>query len=247
MFLASARQLAANVPVWHLQRRPNAARVAAITATLRARAPTPWLPGVITCFHMPGRGRRASIGTAQTAGVVDGQHRLLACKALFAEAGASPDGDHLLDVPLLVHVHAVAGDAGVKALFLELNKAESVPEVDLPDALAPPAKVAIDAAVGALADAFPGMFKPSARCRPPHVHGDSLRNALHRSGVVAALGTPSPARLKALLLAASARLGQRPAEVWPAKLRGRPLAKARAAGLWLGLDMHGAVALLPEL
>ena len=61
-------------------------------------------------------------------------------------------------------------------------------EIDLPEAIATMTKVCIDEAVDALAAAYPAMFKPSMRCRPPHVNRDVVRNALFHGDVLRRLG-----------------------------------------------------------
>ena len=58
--------------------------------------------------------------------------------------------------------------------MLDVNKGESVKEIDLPDQLAPDLKAHIDGACAALFKAFPEMHKPSERCRPPHIHRDTV-------------------------------------------------------------------------
>lgn len=62
-----------------------------------------------------------------------------------------------------------------------MNKAESVKEIDLPDAIAPARKALIATACHALKSAYGPMFSASERCRPPHLHLDTLRNRLFYS------------------------------------------------------------------
>lgn len=239
----SCRALLRSVPVWHLQRQPSPERVdaiaAAVQATLSSQGRLHCPPGVITCFALQGD-RRSSIGTPQACGVVDGQHRLLAFQQVLEAPGAPAD----LDCELLVNLHRVGGDEEVKELFLALNKAESVQEVDLPSRLAPASKQVIDAAVAELASRFPDMFKPSARCRPPHIHADSLRNLIFRQGTVQTRGIKAPSVLVAHLEAVNAQLRGRQVGDWPTALRGKALAKARKYGLFIGLCLQTAVAML---
>ena len=77
------------------------------------------------------------------------------------------------DFPVVVEVYPVSSEAEAKALYLEVNKGESVKEIDLPDAIAPERKGHIDWASEALRTRFSDMFKPSERCRVPHMHKDT--------------------------------------------------------------------------
>ncbi len=121
----------------------------------------------------------------------------------------------------------------VKDLYLEVNKAESVKEIDLPDAIAPQRKAHIDEACERLRKAYPDMFKPSERCRPPHVHRDTLRNRLFHHAATA--DVTSAEALYVRFLAVNGRLAARPATQWPERLR-KPLEKAVAHGFFLGLE-----------
>ena len=120
-----------------------------------------------------------------------------------------------------------------KQLYLEVNKGESVKEIDLPDAIAPARKGHIDEAAEALRRRFPEMFKPSERCRPPHLHKDTLRNKLF--GCAATERVSGGDELLALLLRVNAGLARKPKSAWPAKA-GAAFDKAKQHGLYLGLD-----------
>ena len=67
------------------------------------------------------------------------------------------------DFPVVVEVYPVSSEGEAKALYLEVNKGESVKEIDLPDAIAPERKGHIDWASEALRARYPDMFKPSER------------------------------------------------------------------------------------
>ena len=56
--------------------------------------------------------------------------------ALGAPAAAEGSGS-FSDFPLVVEVYPVRSEQEVKRLYLEVNKSESVKEIDLPDAIAP--------------------------------------------------------------------------------------------------------------
>ena len=70
-------------------------------------------------------------------------------------------------------MYPVSSEAEAKALYLEVNKGESVKEIDLPDAIAPERKGHIDWASEALRARYSDMFKPSERCRVPHMHNST--------------------------------------------------------------------------
>lgn len=137
------------------------------------------------------------------------------------------------DFPLLVEVYPVRTERDIKELYLEVNKAESVKEIDLPDAIAPERKAHIDEACERLRKAYPDMFKPSERCRPPHVHRDTLRDKLFHHA--ASADVTSAEALYARVLAVNGRMAVRPAMQWPERLH-KPLEKAIAHNFFLGLD-----------
>jgi hypothetical protein len=144
-------------------------------------------------------------------------------------------------------VHRVTSAAQVKSVFLELNKAESVLEVDLPDSLAPPARRTIQEAVALLQEGQPAMFKPSARCRPPHVNAAVLRDALFRSRLVQMGQVGNASQLLALMQGANSRLAQKRDVDWQVRLRGAGLKKARVHSFFLGLDLNATIAAAEEL
>ena len=80
---------------------------------------------------------------------------------------------------------------------------------------------------------FAPMFKPSERCRAPHLHLDTLRNKLFHCPAVEHVASAED--LYARMLRANGRLSARPPEAWPERLH-KPLEKALAHGLLLGLD-----------
>lgn len=158
-------------------------------------------------------------------------------------AMAATGGKHD-DFEMLVEVYPVRSEQDVKRLYLEVNKGEVVKEIDLPDQLAPELKSFIDEAVATLLRRWPEMFKPSERCRPPHLHRDTLRNKLFQAH--ATHGATSAEALVAAVSRVNEALKARPISTWPERLRGKPMQKAKAHGCFLGLaeyswlDMLGA-------
>ena len=94
-------------------------------------------------------------------------------------------------------------------------------------------KAFIDDGVAALLRRWPEMFKPSERCRPPHLHRDTLRNKLFQAHATHA--ATSADDLVAMVTRVNEALKARPASAWPDRLRGKPLQKAKAHGCFLGL------------
>lgn len=259
IYRASARTLVNTVPIWAKQRACNEGRVDEI---VKAKAQAPSLMGPIMCFEFgPSEFERdglamPSVTRPQPRAIFDGQHRaraamrLLSSEAFTIEDEADDDDVHAAlgdrrptprasaeggfdDFALIVEVYPVNAEREIKALYLEVNKSESVKEIDLPDAIAPQRKAHIDEACERLRKAFPDMFKPSERCRPPHVHRDTLRNKLFHHA--ATMELTSADDLVARFTAVNQRLQARPAAQWPERLS-KPLEKARAHGFFLGLE-----------
>lgn len=158
-------------------------------------------------------------------------------------------------------MYPTKSDDDVKRLFLEVNKAERVEEIDLPDALAPRAKKVIDDAVAVLEGKYADMFKPSPRCRVPHVNREVLRTKLFEAAIVDRRALRDSAQLVAILEVrgcrhsrgqraphftramppcpaqdANTRLAAQPRDKWAPSLRGhRKLDKAAAHGFYLGM------------
>ena len=103
----------------------------------------------------------------------------------------------------------------VKELYLEYNKGENVREIDLLDAVAPDPKKFIDHVVDCPRKPLRRYVQTVER-RPPHVHRDTLRNALQPAKV--AERVESGAQPFEPLLAANEPLAGRPKKSWPAKL-----------------------------
>lgn len=205
VYRSSSRALVATVPIWCRQRPVEQARVEEIRAAMAANGAR--CQGTISVFEVT-RSTGPRLDVPQSMGVFDGQHRLSAIAGLLrprpptqsvhgdGDGGSAArlrlrsvvaeDGDAdsalLDDVEVVVEVYPVESESEVKTLFLQLNKAEIVKEIDLPDTIAPTKKKVIDEAVDTLRGRYPGMFKPSERCRPPHVHRDTLRNKLFHRG-----------------------------------------------------------------
>ena len=196
--LASARSLAA-IPIWEKQRVYRHDR-AKLMATDKARTKELGFPGIIS-LHEGVDGRLV---------ILDGQHRVGMMAILQERSGArkaarkmssssaeddpeaggsDDDGGSRLDLDrVLVEVFPQPSSSSpsthARDIFTEINKAEPVKLVDMPGIAKKSDRRTIDEAASKLVESSPAMFKPSQRCRPPHLNVDNLRDALFASDVL---------------------------------------------------------------
>ena len=71
-----------------------------------------------------------------------------------------------------------------KYLFADINKAEPVKLVDMPGVAKSSHRNIIDDAVAYMEQRYSEMFKPSQRCRAPHLNIDNLRDALFTADIL---------------------------------------------------------------
>ena len=138
-----------------------------------------------------------------------------------------------IDFPLLVEVWGVRSQYHIAQLYRSVNLAEPVQDVDmhLPflgygDAAEADVvqrnrshKTLIAEAVAALADKYRAMFKSSARCVPPHVNADVMRNNIYVSQLCGVLNITTSNQLLQLLLSTNTALASVPAAHWPLRSR----------------------------
>lgn len=227
VFKASGKELCAHVPIWHLQRPTDPGRVKELVRSKRGKLD---FQGAISIFDFEAF-KGPSLECPQKTGVFDGQHRILAINELLKEQ----DGD----IPVLVEVYPVVSQDDVKRLFLDINKAEMVQEIDLPNHLATSDKVIIDEACNLLQGRYPEMFK-GERCRAPHCHLATLRNELFlQRNAVLALNSANPITTAAQLLdmieACNSTYAAKPKSYWPKGVH-RNLPKAERNHFFLGLE-----------
>ena len=229
VFAAQPHVLCNTLAAWHKQRPCNMARVKEISEHLKRSNMS--LPGAISIFDFEDARPRADI--IQIRGVFDGQHRLEAIRLLLTEEFSS-------ERRIIVEVYPVTSELEIKQWFLLINKAESVQEIDLPDQLAPDIKTWINGAVDRLEVMFPEMFKPSIKCKVPHVNRDKLRNLIFQEGLVRESGVQSAEQLLELLLEKNRELSL--SRDWPPKHRGKNmLQKAKRNNFFLGMTDTWAV------
>jgi len=171
----SARALAA-VPIWEKQRvyRHERARTMASDKT---KSLDTGLPGIIT-LHEDADGQLS---------ILDGQHRV-GMMAILEDKKEQVD-DSLLDldrilVEVFPNLDPESRPKHAEDIFVEINKAEPVKLVDLPGVAKGSERKIIDGAADSLRNKYPDMFKPSQRCRAPHLNLDNLRDALFASDVL---------------------------------------------------------------
>ncbi|KAL1515212.1 hypothetical protein AB1Y20_004273 [Prymnesium parvum] len=216
--------------VWESQRAFRRERAKVIAAAKWRSSVRGW-PGSITVV---------SLGEAEPGVLIDGQHRLGAAFALEQQG-------HLKEElqSIFVEVYPPMPDKEVKELFTEINKAEPVTLIDLPDVGAEPKDNEIITNVAQLLSTrYPNMFKPSHNCRPPHVNVDVLRNKIFQANIIRDKGIKSSEELLAWLEArnasqravAEALAAGKVEDVAPnMAVRESALTKARKEDFYLGL------------
>ena len=228
------------LPFWERNRahRPERSKKIARDLERSARGGAIGFPGVISAFELA----EESSSNTWTRGIVDGQHRCGALEVLLAQSKVAPDSKVLLEV------HVCADPTSIDELFTSINKAEPVQALDLPrSAASEEDKAIVTGAAEALAELHRDMFKPSQRCRSPHLNVDNVRNALFEAGVLRRHPEiTSVEALTAWALERNAELGKRQRKTWEAReARGRAvgatsafdtaLSKAQTNSFYLGL------------
>lgn len=244
--IVSARCLA-SIPVWEKQRVYRHDRAKAMAAD-KARSAHTGLPGIIA-LHEAVDGQLA---------ILDGQHRvgMMAIlegkvkvggtkdkeKAESTDPGFDIDLDTIL-VEVFPHRNPEKYPKHAEDIFVEINKAEPVKLVDLPGVANVAERKIINGAAEALKDSFPEMFKPSTRCRQPHLNLDNLRDALFSSDVLKRHSLKSDKALvdwmmekNALLAKEFAVQGANGSRTASKSVSKSALAKAEKFNFFLGLD-----------
>ena len=118
----------------------------------------------------------------------------------------------------------------VAELFAEINKAEPLALIDMPDlvdgAASPKDREIITKAAEALKSSNAAMFKPSRGCRAPHLNVDALRDEIHKVGLASRFETHE--LLSEWLQRRDRELSKLPREVWHSRIsRSRATSKAQ--------------------
>jgi hypothetical protein len=124
-----------------------------------------------------------------------------------------------------------------KEIFLEVNKAEPVKFVDLPGVAKASHRNAINEGAARLQERFSEMFRPTQRCRPPHLNIDNLRDALFASNVIERHTLKTPKALEEWMMGQNEILATKfQSEEAKKHVSESALKKAIKFGFYLGLD-----------
>lgn len=168
--IVSAKTLSA-IPIWEKQRSYRHDR-AKVMANDKMKSFDIGLPGVISIHE----------NTEGELGILDGQHRV----GMMTILSKKVEDSRIFD-QVLVEVfpqHPSSNENHAQDIFTEINKAEPVKLVDMPGIAKMSDRNIINQAAENLLASFPEMFKPSQRCRPPHLNIDNLRDAIFAAGVL---------------------------------------------------------------
>ncbi|GBG31416.1 Hypothetical Protein FCC1311_076402 [Hondaea fermentalgiana] len=235
VYVASSRELFKHVRRWYAQRRVDETRVQQI---VNAKRNDPSFLGTISIFQFAEDVSRTP-DEIQACAIIDGQHRSHAIAKLLKEM---PEDQ---DIEILIEVYNVRSEIEVKNLFVEINKGESVQDIDLPKHLESAFKRNVDEVCERLQKEFPDMFK-GERCRAPNLHRDRLRNDLfHSNRLEASEQSASANALYDAIITCNSMLSKRPEEKWPESVH-RNLPKAKKHGLYLGLQKDWIEKVLEE-
>ena len=249
-----------SIPVWEKQRvyRKERAKKIAESYLSKSREPDEaiTIPGIIAIYEKgweepaaagaAGTGGTAGAGGAlalagkalsaerQRFGIIDGQHRVGALRVLH-------NAGQLKDERVLVEVFSLRQEEQVAELFLDINKAEPVKDVDLPGGASTHEREILHSAVTALQFQYPSFFKESTKCRKPNLNADNFRDALFQSRVIERQKIATDEDLVNYLLHKNAELAERTDDEWAASAVGggkalmNQIKKAREGNFYLGL------------
>ena len=223
--LASVQTLSA-IPIWEKQRVYRHDR-AKTMASDKLKSLELGLPGVIA-LHESVDGFLS---------ILDGQHRVGMMTILQEKA---PDGQAKLNFnQILVEVFPQspsATDDHAQDIFTEINKAEPVKLVDMPGVAKIQHRRIINDASSDLHGNFPDMFKPSQRCRAPHLNVDNLRDAIFAAGIIEKHGFKSKNALLKWILEKNEEMGKKYRKEGSHSHPQSALTKTKKFGFFLGLD-----------
>lgn len=237
------------IPVWDNNRTYKKERAHNIAKDLKKNKSTDRiiLPGTITVYEKPWDSvegtkpvlsdeLKAIQASRERYGIIDGQHRVGALKKLY------DDGDY--DDPVNIEVIEVLNEEAVIRLFNDINKAEPVQPVDKAkkSELSQRDREILQSAVASLKSQYPQFFKPSIKCRKPHMNEDLLRNMLFEAKVITRYKIKTDAALLAWLLAENNFLAKKSDDEFlgPNSLKSErdALVKAKKFGFYLGMDRN---------
>ena len=246
VYLTKTQNLSA-IPIWEKQRAYRHAR-AKVIAREKLKRKQIGLPGVITLFE----------GKLGDLSILDGQHRVGMLTILDHLSETKKDG-LLFDLErILVEVFPDVTSDGENMfaadLFSDINKAEPIKIIDLPGEADREILKMINPVAETIEKMFPEMFKPNARCLPPHLNVDNFRTMLYIGEVMKRYDLKNAEQLLDWLLERNREMGERyfkANETWekgleienvidgrdpPRKFSKRVMDKAFENKFFLGLD-----------
>jgi len=231
IYLTNVKSLV-HAPVWEKQRILRPERCARI-ASSKIQKGSKSLPGVISMYLDKVSGKF---------GIIDGQHRAGAL-LIMAQQGHWNEYER----NILVDVFITESDKEISDLFKDINSAEPVRLVDMPDdgMENENEKNILDEATDILQKQFPEMFKSSTRCKIPHLNVDIFRDEIFQNEIIVTHKIKSADALLKFFLSKNQKLSKRTDEEW-LNLNGgignktieQALKKARAHNFFLGLDKN---------
>jgi len=223
------------LPVFEKNRAFKPHRAAAIAKEKIANS-SQTLPGVISCCEFA-EDSQQPVSQPRVL-ILDGQHRRGALRYM-----ADKKAWNSSEESILVEVFPVSEEKQAKDLFVEINRAEPIRLVDLPDQANEDIKKALEYAASELEKRYPAMFKLTSRCRIPHVYSDALRDDLFQSGLLDRLQIKTGEECLEFLLNVNQKMSEYSDSKWAELIPNSSpdalataLAKARANKFFLGMD-----------
>ena len=227
VYLTNVKSLI-HAPVWEKQRILRPERCSRIAAA-KIQKGNFALPGVISMYCDKASGKY---------GIVDGQHRAGAL-LIMAQQGHWNEYER----NILVDVFVTESEKQISELFREINSAEPVRLVDMPDeGMEQNSKEILDEAADLLMKQYPEMFKASARCKIPHLNVDLFRDDVYQSEIITNQKIKSSEALLKYFLDVNEKLSKRSDDEWLGLYGGnsksleQALKKAKQYKFFLGLD-----------
>ena len=208
-------------------------------------------PGAI-CLHEDNNGKLS---------IVDGQHRtgmMLSLREMIkkkVEKGEDITGLNIADgmfERVLVEVYSEptgndrtesteqekTKDKYAQEVFLEINKAEPVLNVDMPGEASDADREVITDAVGVLQGQYSVMFSPSQRCKVPNANVDNLRSSIFGAKILKRHNLTTSKQLVDWLLEQNAALGDKYEndKENQSLVSGKQWSKASKSNFYLGLE-----------
>ncbi|CAJ1903008.1 unnamed protein product [Cylindrotheca closterium] len=223
LHLVTAEALAA-VPVWKKQRTYRHQRAKEM-ANDKMTTLHLGLPGIVGIYE-------SSDGNLS---IIDGQHRIGMLREL---KNRNPEGFDFEQILVEVYPQQEGMDETEHAqeFFSEVNKAQPVRLLDLPNMAKASHLKMINGAAKTIKEKYPDMFSESQRCRPPHLNEDNLRDAIFAASVIDRHSLKSPKQLQDWIMTQNeimqAKLQEEEAQQ---KVNAKALEKATKFGFYLGL------------